>query len=106
MEKMEHIILEELQGDRIDKAVLTFAQEWSRTQVQQLIKAGHVLVNGQKVKTNYKCALNDKIEISIPEPEELDIIPEKMDLDIYYEDQDVLVVNKESGLSFTQPRVI
>lgn len=98
MEKMEHIIPEERQGDRIDKAVLTFVQDWSRTQVQQLIKDGHVLVNGQKVKTNYKCARNDKIEISVPEPEELDILPEKMNLDFYYEDQDVLVVNKERGM--------
>jgi 23S rRNA pseudouridine1911/1915/1917 synthase len=98
MEKMEHIILEDQKGDRIDKAVSLLAQEWSRTQVQQWIKEGHVLVNGQTVKTNYKCMVNDKIEITIPDPEELDVIPEDMDLDIYYEDQDVLVVNKPRGL--------
>lgn len=98
MEKMERTILEPLQGDRIDKAVMTFVQECSRTQIQQLIKDGHVLVNGQKVKTNYKCTLHDKIEISIPEAEELDVVPEKMNLDIYYEDQDVVVVNKERGM--------
>lgn len=98
MEKMEHIILEDQKGDRIDKAVSTMVQEWSRTQVQQWIKDGHVLVNGQKVKTNYKCSVMDKIEITIPEPEELDITPEEMDLDIYFEDQDVLVVNKPRGL--------
>src|SRR5690606_38912310 len=72
--------------------------DWSRTQVQQWIKEGNVLVNGQTPKTNYKCSADDKIEISIPEPEELDVVPEKMDLDIYYEDQDVLVVNKPKGM--------
>jgi 23S rRNA pseudouridine1911/1915/1917 synthase len=98
MEKMEHIIPEELAGERIDKVLSTLNVEWSRTQVQQWIKDGNVLVNGQNPKTNYKCTANDKIEISIPEPEELDVVPEKMDLDIYYEDQDVLVVNKPKGM--------
>lgn len=98
MEKMEHIIPDEQAGERIDKVLSTLNADWSRTQVQQWIKDGNVLVNGQKPKTNYKCSANDKIEISIPEPEELDVVPEEMDLDIYYEDQDVLVVNKPKGM--------
>lgn len=98
MEKMEHIILEEQKGDRIDKAVSMLDSEWSRTQVQQWIKEGHVLVNGTPVKSNYKCSMNDKIEIFIPDPEVLDVLPEEMDLDIYYEDKDVLVVNKPRGM--------
>ncbi|MDP4105517.1 MAG: RluA family pseudouridine synthase [Bacillota bacterium] len=98
MEKMEHIILEEQKGDRIDKAVSILDSEWSRTQVQQWIKEGHVLVNGNPVKSNYKCSINDRIEIIIPDPEVLDVLPEEMDLDIYYEDKDVLVVNKPRGM--------
>lgn len=98
MEKMEHIILEEQKGDRIDKAVSMLDSEWSRTQVQQWIKEGHVLVNGSPVKSNYKCSINDKIEIFIPNLEVLDVLPEEMDLDIYYEDKDVLVVNKPRGM--------
>jgi 23S rRNA pseudouridine1911/1915/1917 synthase len=98
MEKMEHIILEEQKGDRIDKAVSMLDSEWSRTQVQQWIKEGHVLVNGTPVKSNYKCSMNDKIEIFIPDPEVLDVLPEEMDLDIYFEDKDVLVVNKPRGM--------
>lgn len=98
MEKMEHTILEEQKGDRIDKVLSSLNEEWSRTQVQQWIKDGNVLVNRQQVKTNYKVALNDKIDIQIPEPEELDVLPEEMDLDIYYEDSDVLVVNKPRGM--------
>lgn len=98
MEKMEHIISEEQAGDRIDKVVSTLDAEWSRSQVQQWIKDGNVLVNGAQIKTNYKCSLNDKLEITIPEPEVLDVIAEEMDLEIYYEDADVLVVNKPKGM--------
>jgi 23S rRNA pseudouridine1911/1915/1917 synthase len=98
MEKMEHIISEEQAGDRIDKVVSTLEAEWSRSQVQQWIKDGNVLVNGTQIKTNYKCSLNDRLEIIIPEPEVLDVIPEEMNLEIYYEDSDVLVVNKPRGM--------
>lgn len=98
MEKMEHIINEDQAGDRIDKVISTLDPEWSRSQVQQWIKDGNVLVNGVPVKTNYKCSLQDRLVISIPDPEILDVIPEKMDLEIFYEDQDVLVVNKPKGM--------
>ncbi|MCK6203868.1 MULTISPECIES: RluA family pseudouridine synthase [Bacillus] len=98
MEKMEYIINEEVAGERLDKAVSLLNEELSRSQAQQMIKDGHILVNGQGTKTNYKCSTDDKIEISFPEPEELDVLPEEMDLDIYYEDGDVLVVNKPKGM--------
>lgn len=53
-----------------------------------------MLVNGNKVKTNYKVVNEDHLDIIIPDPEPLDVVAEDMDLDIYYEDSDVLVVNK------------
>jgi 23S rRNA pseudouridine1911/1915/1917 synthase len=98
MEKMEHTILDEQKGDRIDKVISSLNDEWSRSQVQIWIKDGNVLVNGQTIKTNYKCSLNDRIEITIPDPEELDVLPEDLGLDIFYEDSDVLVVNKPRGM--------
>ncbi|WP_066066587.1 RluA family pseudouridine synthase [Neobacillus soli] len=98
MEKMEHTILETEKGDRIDKVISCLDEEWSRTQVQQWIKEGNILVNGQKIKTNYKCSTNDQIEITIPDPEDLDVLPEELDLQIYFEDKDVLVVNKPRGM--------
>ncbi|MBO8176457.1 RluA family pseudouridine synthase [Aeribacillus pallidus] len=98
MEIMEHIIDEEQENVRIDKVISSLNEEWSRTQVQQWIKDGNVMVNGKPVKPNYKCALNDRITIEIPEPEPLEVEPEEMDLDIYYEDKDVLVVNKPKGM--------
>ncbi|KAB2335345.1 RluA family pseudouridine synthase [Bacillus mesophilum] len=98
MEKVEHIVLEEQVGERIDKVLSNVNEEWSRTQVQQWIKENLVLVNGKTIKTNYKCSLNDQIEITLPDPEELDIVAEQMDLEIYFEDSDVLVVNKPKGM--------
>lgn len=98
MEKMIHTILEGQKGERIDKVISSLNEEWSRTQVQQWVKESDILVNGLQVKTNYKCSLGDKIEITIPEPEDLDVIPEELNLEIYFEDKDVLVVNKPRGM--------
>ena len=71
MEKMEHIIHDGQENQRIDKILVTLNEEWSRTQVQQWIKEGLVLVNGKEIKANYKTALHDLIEITIPEPKYL-----------------------------------
>ncbi|MEH7387092.1 RluA family pseudouridine synthase [Bacillus sp. JJ1521] len=98
MNQFELTIEEQQQNDRIDKIISAFNSEWSRTQVQSWIKDGNVTVNGNKIKPNYKGNLGDKIQIDIPEPELLDVVPEDMNLDIYYEDADVLVVNKPKGM--------
>jgi 23S rRNA pseudouridine1911/1915/1917 synthase len=98
MEKVIQTINEENKGDRLDKVLSSVNQEWSRSQVQLWMQEGNVLVNGQKVKSSYKCSIGDVIEISIPEPEELDVVPEPMDLEIFYEDSDCLVVNKPKGM--------
>ncbi|MBZ5748686.1 RluA family pseudouridine synthase [Metabacillus rhizolycopersici] len=98
MDIIELQVSEELKGERIDKFLSTYNEEWSRSQVQLWIKDGSVKVNDQTIKTNYKCQSEDKIVISIPDPEPLDVVAEHMDLDIYYEDQDVLVVNKPKGM--------
>ncbi|MDQ0184898.1 RluA family pseudouridine synthase [Cytobacillus kochii] len=98
MSKVEHNVTDNQAGDRIDKVLANLNAEWSRTQVQEWIKAGHVLVNGNKVKTNYKVVNEDHLDIIIPDPEPLDVVAEDMDLDIYHEDSDVLVVNKPRGM--------
>ncbi|WP_147531984.1 RluA family pseudouridine synthase [Bacillus marasmi] len=98
MESLAYTVPEEQKNDRIDKVISGLNNEWSRTQVQQWIKEGHILVNGTGVKTNYKCHIGDELVVNIPEPESLDVEAEEMDLDIYYEDSDVLVVNKPKGM--------
>ena len=82
MEKMEHNIREEEAGARIDKVIAGLNEEWSRTQVQDWVKEGHVEVNGRSVKPNYKCQSGDKLVITMPEPEPLDVEAEEMNLDI------------------------
>ena len=67
---MEHIeieITEEHGGGRIDKALTTINPDWSRTQIQQWVKDGLVLVNGQIVKPNYKVKQGDIIQVDEPE---------------------------------------
>ncbi|MBU8682477.1 RluA family pseudouridine synthase [Bacillus haynesii] len=98
MEHYEMTVHEEYKGERIDKYLTAVEADWSRTQVQQWIKEDRVLVNGNAVKANYKVQEGDAVSVHVPEPEPLDVTAEPMDLDIYYEDQDVLVVNKPRGM--------
>ncbi|HHY74548.1 MAG TPA: RluA family pseudouridine synthase [Bacillus bacterium] len=98
MDRFEATITDAYEKERIDKVLSSLQEDWSRSQVQEWIKEGLVTVNGKEVKGNYKCKRGDYIEVDIPEPEILDVLPEEMDLDIYYEDSDVLVVNKPKGM--------
>jgi 23S rRNA pseudouridine1911/1915/1917 synthase len=98
MEVIQHIIQQNEQGERIDKIVSGLNKEWSRSQVQQWIKEGHIKVNDEEVKPNFKCPVESTITVTIPEPEELDVEPENLHLDITYEDSDVVVVNKPKGM--------
>lgn len=82
---------------RIDKWV-SEQGEWSRSQVQEWIKAGDLLVNGSSVKPNYKLQVGDEVELNVPEAVELEVLPEEIPLDIVYEDEDVIVVNKQRGM--------
>ncbi|AWO73375.1 pseudouridine synthase [Geobacillus thermoleovorans] len=98
MDTITFHIEDEYDGERIDKVIAALNDEWSRSQVQQWIKSGLVTVNGQTVKANYKCEAGDSVAVSPPEPEPLHVEPEPIPLDIYYEDEDVLVVNKPRGM--------
>ncbi|MGL4953062.1 MAG: RluA family pseudouridine synthase [Culicoidibacterales bacterium] len=85
-------------GARVDKVVSEIATDISRSQIQQLVKDGHLLVNDAPVKTKYKLKLDDIITFEIPEPVPLEVKAVAMDLDICYEDTDVIVVNKPTGM--------
>jgi 23S rRNA pseudouridine1911/1915/1917 synthase len=84
-------------GLRIDVG-LTEALVLSRTHVQNLIAGGHVLVNGEIRKANYKIRPGDQIQVRIPEPEPAEVLAENIPLTIVYEDEDLLVVNKAQGM--------
>lgn len=98
MSSQQIIMTEENKSERLDKVLSAINEEWSRSQIQQWIKEGDITVNGEKVKSNYKCQPGDVVEVSPSEPEELDVIAEDIPLDIYYEDADVIVVNKPKGM--------
>lgn len=86
-------------GERIDKYITESLEEpVSRSQVQLWLRDAHMLVNGRSVKPNYKVGAGDEIELRIPEPASTDIVPEEIPLDIYYEDADVIVINKPRGM--------
>jgi len=85
-------------GIRIDKCLSEILNDYSRAYIQKLLDEGNITVNSKVVKSNYKLRAEDSINISIPEPEELEIIPEDIPLDIVYEDDDILIVNKPKGM--------
>lgn len=85
--------------DRIDKyCKAQLGEDISRNQIQLWIENGDVTVNGAVVKTNYKVAIGDVIVLIVPNAEPVEITSEDIPLDVYYEDSDVIVVNKVRGM--------
>lgn len=98
-EKLEWVAGPADAKERIDKYAKTqLGEEFSRSQIQLWIEAGNLVVNGAPVKANYKLAEGDRIVLVIPEAEPTEIVPEDIPLEIYYEDSDVIVVNKPRGM--------
>lgn len=95
---MNLIITEENAGERLDTVLASIVPDTSRTDIQNRVKSGHITVNGQTVKPNYKVKEDDNIELLERENVEADIVPENLNLDIVYEDDDVAVVNKDRGM--------
>lgn len=84
---------------RIDKYLILRLENASRTRIQNAANAGNILVNNNPVKPNYKVKPNDIVQIVLPNPpREIEIIPENIPINIVYEDDDVVVVNKEAGM--------
>ncbi|MBL7737655.1 MAG: RluA family pseudouridine synthase [Chitinophagaceae bacterium] len=84
---------------RIDKFLMNRIEGATRNKLQQAINAGMVLVNGKEVRPNYKVKAFDEIMVySDMDPEETEIVPEKMDLNIEYEDAHIMLINKPPGM--------
>ena len=84
-------------NERLDK-YLSNNTELSRTLISKMIHDSSILVNGKNTKSNYKVKNNDLIYISDNYIVETNIEPEKMDLNIVYEDDDIIIINKPSGM--------
>lgn len=85
-------------GERIDKYLSDMLSSYSRSRIQKLISDGLVLVDNKNIKSNYRLNNGDFLKISIPFPEEYEILPENISLDIVYEDEDVILINKPKGM--------
>jgi 23S rRNA pseudouridine1911/1915/1917 synthase len=84
---------------RIDKFIFTRIENTSRTRIQNAANAGNILVNNNPVKPNYKVKPGDIVQIVLPTPpREIELIPENIPVNIVYEDNDLVVVNKEAGM--------
>ncbi|MDQ0059425.1 RluA family pseudouridine synthase [Paenibacillus harenae] len=99
-ETLEWVVAPEQSGERIDKYITESidSEGISRTQVQEWIKSGAAVVDGQTVKANFKVSEGNVVQLTIPEPEDAAILPENIPLDVMYEDSDVIVVNKPRGM--------
>ncbi len=91
-------VIQENQKMRLDKYLAEQFPEQTRSYLQKLIKDENVLVNDKSVKNGYQLSVGDEVSINLPEPKELDVEPQKMDLDIVYEDEDVILINKPKGM--------
>ena len=88
---------EQFKNQRID-SYLPQVLDVSRSKVSKMIKNEEILVNGKKTKNSYILKENDLVEVGEIKEEIMQALPEKMDLDIIYEDDDVIVVNKPNGM--------
>ncbi len=86
------------EGKRLDVFLAEKIEGWSRSRLRKLIENEDVLVNSKTAKNSYKLQLNDEIEIELAVPEAENFAPEDIPLDIIFEDDDIAVINKSSGM--------
>ncbi len=91
-------VMEEQEGERLDKYVSIIYPDISRSFFQKLIKDSAVLVNDSAEKANYRMKIEDVVTIHFPDAVNTTIEPENIPLDIIYEDSDLLIVNKPKGM--------
>ena len=98
---MEPILLrasEESKNQRLDAFLASSLDGLTRSQATRLIESGEIAVNGRAVSKSYKLAGGEDIAVTLPEPEPVEAVPQDIPLDVVYEDADVIVVNKPSGM--------
>ncbi len=96
MEKYK--VLSEYSHMRLDKVLVAFMSEKTRSYVAKLIDEGNCLVNGKIAKASLKVKEGDVIEVDIPEDKKLDVASEDIPLKIIYEDEDILIIDKPQGM--------
>lgn len=89
---------EESKNQRLDAFLASSLDGLTRSQATRLIESGEVAVNGRAVGKSYKLAGGEDVAVTLPEPEPVEAVPQDIPLDVVYEDADVIVVNKPSGM--------
>lgn len=90
--------VEDLEDTRLDQYLSMQNEELTRTYIKRLIDESRIIVNGKIAKASYKVKLGDNIEVDIPDMEEVEILPEKLNIKVVYEDDDILVIDKDKGV--------
>lgn len=98
MESIKIVINNDEVGERLDKLLSQRIENYTRSHIQNLIKNGNIKVNEKIVSKNYKLSLNDIIYVNEITPKVLEVNAENIPLDIVYEDNDMLIVNKQKGM--------
>lgn len=94
----QFIVEEQFKNLRLDKVIAKNYPELSRTNIQKLIENNKITVNNKIEKASYKVLLGDKISIEEIEVKPVDLKPQNIPLDVIYEDDDIIVINKQKGL--------
>lgn len=98
---MEHLVItaeENVANERLDKFLSDNIDGISRSYAAKLITDGMVCINGKNAEKKYKIKGGELIEVDVPEPENIEVLPEDIPLNIVYEDKDLIVVNKPQGM--------
>ena len=85
-------------GQRVDAWLAANLEDVTRSAAQRLLEEGRVTCGGKPLAKNYKLNGAETLEVSLPDPEPVDVLPQDIPLDVVYEDADVIVVNKPKGL--------
>lgn len=93
------------ENKRLDSYLSEITPNLSRSKIQNFIKSGNITINNTIKKPSYILKENDKIDFEIPEEEKFEIKPQDIPIEIVYEDENMLVVNKPSGM-LTHPTTI
>jgi 23S rRNA pseudouridine1911/1915/1917 synthase len=96
---IEFVVSENDAKARLDQFLAKRLPEYSRSRIQQLIRSGFVRLNEQSTRPRQIVRGGDKIDLIEPPPEKIDIRPEPMPLEILFEDDDLIVINKTTGLT-------
>jgi 23S rRNA pseudouridine1911/1915/1917 synthase len=92
------VVPHELAGSRLDRCLVELHGDWTRSRIRRLIDDGRVLINGVRAKPATVVAGGDEITVDEPPPAPIDVAAESIPLEIVFEDDDLLVIDKPSGL--------